>query len=80
MKAGYGDPAYYRTCSSFFVCGSPDGTQAGAEDFGPKLDRAKQLLAEAGCQGEMLKMLGTHDIPKWGRWRRSPWTPCARRG
>ena len=66
MEGGYGDPAYYRTCNSFFVCGSPNGTEAGTEDFGPKLDRARQLLAEAGYKGETLKMLGTHDFAYMG--------------
>ncbi len=66
MEGGYGDPAYYSKCNSFFVCGSPNGTQAGADGFGPNLDRAKQLLAEAGYKGETIKMLGTHDISYMG--------------
>lgn len=66
MAAGYGDPAYYQRCNSFFVCGSPNGTAAGAEDFGPDLARARQLLAEAGYKGEVLRMMGTHDFPYMG--------------
>ena len=66
MAAGYGDPAYYQRCNSFFVCGSPNGTEAGAEDFGPNLARAKQLLAEAGYKGEVLRMVGTHDFAYMG--------------
>lgn len=66
MAAGYGDPAFYQRCNSFFVCGSPNGTTVGAEDFGPNLDRAKQLLAEAGYKGETLRMLATRDIPYMG--------------
>lgn len=66
MEAGYGDPAFYQRCNSFFVCGSPNGTNAGAEDFGPNLARAKQLLAEAGYKGETIKMLATRDIPYMG--------------
>ena len=66
MEGGYGDPAFYSRCNSFFVCGSPNGTQAGAEDFGPNLARAKALLAEAGYKGETLRMLGTHDFSYMG--------------
>lgn len=66
MDAGYGDPAYFQSCNSFFVCGSPNGTQAGTEAFGPDLDRAKRLLAEAGYKGETLTMLATHDFSYMG--------------
>ncbi|WP_174301997.1 ABC transporter substrate-binding protein [Caulobacter sp. S45] len=66
MDGGYGDPAFYRKCNSFFVCGSPNGTEAGAEDFGPNLARAKQLLAEAGYKGEPLRMPATRDIAYMG--------------
>lgn len=66
MAAGYGDPAYYQRCNSFYVCGSPNGTEAGAEDFGPNIERAKALLAEAGYKGETLKMIGTREISYMG--------------
>ena len=66
MDAGYGDPAFFRRCNSFFVCGSPNGTEAGTEQFGPNLARAKQLLAEAGYKGETLTMLATRDFPYMG--------------
>ena len=66
MAAGYGDAAHYQRCNSFFVCGSPNGTEAGAEDFGPDLPRARQLLAQAGYKGETLRMMGTRDIAYMG--------------
>ncbi len=66
MAAGYGDPEFYQRCNSFFVCGSPNGTAAGTEDFGPNLERAKALLAAAGYKGETLKMIGTRDIAYMG--------------
>ena len=66
MAGGYGDPAFYQKCNSFFVCGSPNGTEAGAEDFGPNLVRAKQLLAEAGYKGEPIRMPATRDISYMG--------------
>ncbi len=66
MEAGYGDPAFYQRCNSFFVCGSPNGTQAGTEGFGPDLARARKLLAEAGYKGERFTMLATQDISYMG--------------
>jgi peptide/nickel transport system substrate-binding protein len=66
MAGGYGDPAFYQKCNSFFVCGSSNGTEAGAEDFGPNLARAKQLLAEAGYKGEPIRMPATRDISYMG--------------
>jgi peptide/nickel transport system substrate-binding protein len=66
MAGGYGDPAFYQACNSFFVCGSPNGTTAGAEDFGPDLARAKRLLAEAGYKGEPIRMPATRDIAYMG--------------
>ena len=66
MAAGYGDAEYYRRCNSFFVCGSPNGTEAGAEGFKPDPARAKQLLAEAGYKGEPIRMLATRDISYMG--------------
>lgn len=66
MEAGYGDPASYQRCNSFFVCGSPNGTQAGTEGFGPDLARARKLLAEAGYKGERITMLATRDIAYMG--------------
>ena len=66
MDAGYGDPAYFQRCNSFFVCGSPNGTEAGTEKFGPDFDRAKSLLAAAGYKGETLTMLATRDFPFMG--------------
>jgi len=66
MAGGYGDPAFYQRCNSFFVCGSPNGTDAGAGDFGPNLARARQLLAEAGYKGEPIRMPATRDIAYMG--------------
>ena len=66
MAAGYGDAEYYQRCNSFFVCGSSNGLEAGTEEFGPNLARARQLLAEAGYKGETLHMMGTRDISYMG--------------
>ena len=66
MAGGYGDADYYQRCNSFFVCGSPNGTEAGAQDFRPDLPRARQLLAEAGYKGEPIRMPATRDISYMG--------------
>jgi peptide/nickel transport system substrate-binding protein len=61
MAAVVGDPAYGKTCASFFPC----GTTFGKEDasFG-KADpaRAKQLLKEGGYKGEKIVILQPEDI------------------
>lgn len=51
-------------CPTFFICGSPNETAAGAEPF-RKVDLAKgkQLLAEAGYKGEKVVLLVPSDVP-----------------
>jgi peptide/nickel transport system substrate-binding protein len=67
MAAGYGDESIWRRCNSFFICGSPYGTEAGAEGFHQDFARARQLLQEAGYKGEKLVFISTHDIPWIGQ-------------
>jgi len=61
MAAGFGDPANWRRCNSFFICGSPYGTEAGAEGFHQDFSKARELLAEAGYKGEKLIFIASHD-------------------
>jgi peptide/nickel transport system substrate-binding protein len=61
MAAGFGDPSNWKRCNSFFICGSPYGTDAGAEGFHQDFARARALLAEAGYKGERLVFIGSHD-------------------
>jgi peptide/nickel transport system substrate-binding protein len=61
MAAGFGDPANWKRCNSFFICGSPYGIEAGAEGFHQDFARARALLAEAGYKGEKLIFIGSHD-------------------
>lgn len=52
-------------CRSIFSCGeqSPYTTNAGAEDYTkPNIQKAKQLLAEAGYKGEKITSLHTTNI------------------
>jgi peptide/nickel transport system substrate-binding protein len=66
MTAAYGDPKYWRECYAFWICGSPNGTELGSEDFRrPDLDKARQLLAQSGYKGEKVVLMGGADIPAY---------------
>ena len=66
MQAAYGDPKYWRECYAFWVCGSPNGTETGSEDFRhPDLDLARKLLVESGYKGELVVLIGGSDIPAY---------------
>jgi peptide/nickel transport system substrate-binding protein len=50
-------------CPTYFICGSPNETSAGAEPFRkPDLAKAKQLLAESGYKGEKIVVLVPSDV------------------
>ena len=50
-------------CATFFICGGPNDTSAGAEPFRtPDLARAKQLLSESGYHGEKVVLLVPSDV------------------
>jgi peptide/nickel transport system substrate-binding protein len=63
--AAMGYPLDMRTtyCATWFICGGPNQTDAGAEPF-RKVDvaKAKQLLAEGGYKGEKVVVLVPTDI------------------
>ncbi len=60
MQAAFGGG---ETCLSFFTCGSPNGTQVGSEPYAkPNYEKAKQLLKEAGYNGEKIVLLGAGDL------------------
>ena len=63
MAAGWGEPQYWKTCASYFICGSIFGTTVGTEGFHQDLAKAKQLAAEAGYKGEKLTFVATSEIP-----------------
>ena len=67
MAAGWGEESHWKTCNSYFVCGSPYGTAAGAETFHQDFARARQLAAEAGYKGEKLIFVATKEIPTLGQ-------------
>jgi len=67
LSAAFGDERWWRACYSFFVCGSPNETEAGSEPFQKQdLARAKALLTEAGYNGEKVTLINTHEIASIG--------------
>jgi len=66
MAAAYGDPEWWeqKGCFSWFVCGSPNGTEAGSEPYRkPDLAKATQLLKESGYDGRPLVIMTITDVP-----------------
>jgi peptide/nickel transport system substrate-binding protein len=64
MAALAGDPKYWRTCYSFYSC---DGPMASEDGAGPlerprDLGKARELIAEAGYQGEKVALLDPTDF------------------
>ncbi len=63
VSAAFGDERWWRQCYSFFVCGSPNDTEAGSEAYRRQdLARAKALFEEAGYKGEKITLINTHEI------------------
>ena len=66
MAAAYGDQKYWRECYAFWVCGSPNGTETGADAFRkPDLDKARALLKESRYKGEPVVLIGGSDVPAY---------------
>ena len=64
LNATAGDQKLWHECRAYFICGGPDGTEVGSEDFRkPDIAKAKQLLAESGYKGEPVVLLSTTEIP-----------------
>jgi peptide/nickel transport system substrate-binding protein len=67
MAAAFGDKKWWGECFSYFVCGSPNGTEAGSDGMRRQnIEKAKQLLAESGYKGEKIVLLSTHEIAMIG--------------
>ncbi|MDB5731385.1 MAG: extracellular solute-binding protein family 5 [Variovorax sp.] len=50
-------------CATYFICGSPNETAAGAEPYRkPDIAKAKALLAESGYKGEKVVLLVPTDV------------------
>jgi peptide/nickel transport system substrate-binding protein len=67
MAGGFGDEKYWKPCNSYYICGGPFGSVAGAEAFAPDYAKARALLAEAGYNGEKLTYIATTEIAWIGR-------------
>jgi len=68
LAAGYGDERWWRRCGSYFICGGPNGTEAGSEPYAqPNLETARRLLTESGYRGEKLVLTTSYDIAPIGR-------------
>jgi peptide/nickel transport system substrate-binding protein len=64
MRALIGDPKYWRVCAAYFVCGTPLASEEGAEPLLKQdLDKARQLMKEAGYKGEPVVLMDPTDIP-----------------
>ncbi len=60
-----GDPKNWKTCYSYYTCGTPMATEAGADALKGKRDpaKAKALIKEAGYKGERIVMMTATDQP-----------------
>src|SRR6185503_18808985 len=63
-QAAFGDPKFWRECYSYWICGGPNGSEAGSDGWRkPNIERAKQLLAESGYKGEKVVVISGTDQP-----------------
>jgi peptide/nickel transport system substrate-binding protein len=72
LRAAIGNPTFWRKCAAYFICGSPWESEVGAELFTkPReanvswlyIEKAKQLLKEAGYDGRPVVLLDPTDLP-----------------
>jgi peptide/nickel transport system substrate-binding protein len=65
LTALTGDPKYFRTCAAVFGCGTPHESSYGSEILiESNVEKAKQLLKEAGYKGEPVVILHPTDNPQ----------------
>jgi peptide/nickel transport system substrate-binding protein len=64
LRAIVGDPRHWKTCAAYFGCGTEFGDAAGANTPRQQdLDKARQLMREAGYNGELVVVLQPTDYP-----------------
>ena len=64
LQAVVGNPEYFQTCPAFFGCGTPLETDVGSESLmGHDMNRARELFAEAGYDGDPVVVMQATDIP-----------------
>ncbi len=64
LQAAIGQPQYYRTCPSIFMCGGVPYEMAAGAPARPDRDRARQLMKEAGYDGRPVVVLDPTDRPE----------------
>lgn len=65
LMALTGDPKFFSTCAAIFGCGTPYASDYGADMLiEPNIDKAKELLAEAGYKNEPVVILHPTDNPQ----------------
>lgn len=64
LKATFGNPAYYKTCGSYFTCGTPMEADNNMAWFkGPRdVEKAKALFKEGGYDGRPIIILQATNI------------------
>jgi peptide/nickel transport system substrate-binding protein len=62
MRLVVGDPKFMKACAAIFFCGTPYATLAGAEGIKQDFDKSKQLLKEAGYNGEKIVLIDPTDL------------------
>ncbi len=63
LKGVIGDPQYYKTCLSFFPCGSPLYTSKGMEGLlQSNFKKSQELLKEAGYDGTPVVLMHSTDL------------------
>jgi peptide/nickel transport system substrate-binding protein len=63
LKGVIGDPTYYKTCLSFYPCGSPLATTKGMEGLlQSNFAKSQALLKEAGYDGTPIVLLHSTDL------------------
>ena len=64
LRTMFGDPLLYRTCGSYFACGTLLESEAGAEALlAHDPEMARQAFEEAGYNGEPIVILHPTDVP-----------------
>jgi peptide/nickel transport system substrate-binding protein len=63
LRAVVGDPKFYKTCKSYFPCGTPFFTEVGMEGLlTSDFKKAQALLKEAGYDGTPIVLLHSTDL------------------
>lgn len=64
LRAAIGEPRFWKTCPAYFMCGTPNETDIGSEPLMQHdLDKARQLMQEAGYDGRPVVLMDPTDLP-----------------